>query len=160
MRSIRVYFDNNTNITTNINGTNAEILDYYATGKEFNLGDGAGGDCMAKVRLVEFLDTEFSRADYMAKKCTHEEFWGQYVNQHVTDVVLRRIGREKIQASKCPHFNDIPLSCWDALAGAVQSHVATMNVKSGMYKTRSASLSDCVCTLKAAAEKIRAAKKC
>jgi len=55
MRSIKVTFDNGNSLETNINGTNAEILKYYV-GNEFNLGDGAGGDLMAKATSVEFLD--------------------------------------------------------------------------------------------------------
>ena len=55
MRSIKVTFDNGNSLETNINGTNAEILKYYV-GNEFNLGDGAGDDLMAKATSVEFLD--------------------------------------------------------------------------------------------------------
>ena len=59
MRSIKVTFDNGDWLETNINGTNAEILKYYV-GNEFNLGDGAGGDLMAKATSVEFLDEPFA----------------------------------------------------------------------------------------------------
>ncbi len=55
MRSIKVTFDNGDWLETNINGTNTEILKYYI-GNQFNLGDGAGGDLMAKAVRVEFLD--------------------------------------------------------------------------------------------------------
>lgn len=41
-------------LVTRINGTKQEVRDYYV-GKEFNIGDGAGGDCMQTATRVEFL---------------------------------------------------------------------------------------------------------
>mgnify|MGYP001612224635 CR=1 FL=1 len=55
MRPIRILFENGDCITTNINGTRAEILNYYV-GKQFNLGMEAD-DMRAAVR-VEFLEDQ------------------------------------------------------------------------------------------------------
>lgn len=49
MKTAIVKFDNGDVITTSINGTDAEIKEYYGIGRTFNLGDGSGGDLMAKV---------------------------------------------------------------------------------------------------------------
>ena len=49
METAKVTFSNGDTITTGINGTDNEIREYYAIGREFNLGDGAGGDLMATV---------------------------------------------------------------------------------------------------------------
>lgn len=53
MRAITVYYNNGDRVATNINGTDDEIRAYYL-GKEFNLGDGAGGDRMAIAKCVDF----------------------------------------------------------------------------------------------------------
>ena len=55
MKAVKVTFGNGNTITTNINGTDEEIRAYYSIGKQFNLGDGAGGDLMANVVSVEFI---------------------------------------------------------------------------------------------------------
>lgn len=40
MRTAVVTYDNGEIITTQINGTDKEIKDYFATGKYFNIGNG------------------------------------------------------------------------------------------------------------------------
>jgi len=56
MKAVKVTFDNGDSISTDINGTNEEILAYYATGKTFNLG--SVEDCMASVVSCEFIPNE------------------------------------------------------------------------------------------------------
>ena len=53
--SIRVHYDNGDTVDTDINGTTKEILSFYV-GNWFNLGNGRGGDLMAKAVRVEFLN--------------------------------------------------------------------------------------------------------
>jgi len=48
MKVATVKFDNDDTITTEINGTDEEIREYYAIGREFNLGLN-GDDSMARV---------------------------------------------------------------------------------------------------------------
>lgn len=50
-----VTFDNKDTVTTGINGTDEEIREYYKIGRAFNLGDGSGGDLMARVYDVEII---------------------------------------------------------------------------------------------------------
>ena len=52
MKTAKVIFDNGDEIITDINGTDEEIQNYYAVGRTFNLGDGCGGDLMARVVSV------------------------------------------------------------------------------------------------------------
>jgi hypothetical protein len=47
-----VHFEDGDRIQTWINGTAQTALDYYAPGRSFNLGDGAGGDRMVRVSCV------------------------------------------------------------------------------------------------------------
>ena len=56
-----------------------------------------------------------SRKDYLAGKCSHREWYGQFVNASTKAVVRRLIGIDRLKASTDPHFNDIPLREWDAL---------------------------------------------
>jgi hypothetical protein len=54
MTTIRVHFDNGDTITTDINGTRADIRAYYE-GQTFNLGSGED-DLMATATSVEFFE--------------------------------------------------------------------------------------------------------
>ena len=52
MKIALVKYDNGYTIKTNINGSDAEIKEYFAVGAVVNLGDGCGGDLLAKVVSV------------------------------------------------------------------------------------------------------------
>ena len=52
MKTFKVTFDNGDELITRMNGTEAEIKDYYI-GKVFNVG--TVSDCMVKAVKVEFL---------------------------------------------------------------------------------------------------------
>lgn len=54
-RSVLVTFDDGDSIHTHINGTEAEIREYYKIGRSFNVGFGPE-DRMAKVTGLEFTD--------------------------------------------------------------------------------------------------------
>jgi hypothetical protein len=55
MKTARVQFSNGDSVTTSINGTDTEIIEYYKIGRWFNLGDGCGGDLMARVVKLEIV---------------------------------------------------------------------------------------------------------
>jgi hypothetical protein len=55
------------------------------------------------------------RSEYIEGDVTHEEYYGQFVNDLVVNTVHAYIGEEKLLASKDPHLNDIPLEDWDML---------------------------------------------
>ena len=55
MKYVKVTFDNGDHLTTNINGSLAEITEYYKIGRTFNIGDGAGGDLLTIVSKLEFI---------------------------------------------------------------------------------------------------------
>lgn len=57
LRSAKVTFDDGHTITTSLNGdlSDSDILLRYKVGREFNIGDGHGGDWMAKVVSVQIL---------------------------------------------------------------------------------------------------------
>lgn len=57
----------------------------------------------------------FTHSDYMSDKCTHRQYYGQFVNADTISLVARAFGNDRLLASKDEHFNDIPLALWDAL---------------------------------------------
>lgn len=89
-----------------------------------------------------------TRADYMAGKCTHREYYGQFVNAGTKSVVLHGIGRELLLASKDEHLNDIPLALWDRLVPEAPGSGGF--AKAGDFYT----IAGGVCLLKEAARQI------
>lgn len=57
----------------------------------------------------------YSRQDYLDHKCTHREYYAQFVTEDTKKIVLHYIGRENLLYSRDPYFNDIPLKRWDNL---------------------------------------------
>ena len=57
----------------------------------------------------------FNSKDYMAGKCTHHEYYKQFVNDRVLAIVKRYIGMDAIDRSTDEHMNDIPLKKWNEL---------------------------------------------
>lgn len=100
----------------------------------------------------------FTREDYLGRKCSHRDFYGQYVNEFVLNVVRNCGYLKQILASTDEHLNDVPLSMWDKLANSVSSYVGRRNVEFCGYKNATSSLSDCVCVLKEAARQLKEAE--
>ena len=91
---------------------------------------------------------KFSRSDYLDNKCSHDDYYGQFVNEFRKATVARIIGTDNIKNSKDPHFNDIPLHKWDSLpANCTDSEMKEV----GDFYT----LSGKVCIAKACAKQIR-----
>ena len=115
---------------------------------------------------------KFTRKEYMAKECTHDEYFQQFVDHNVIDYVLRGIGKDAILNSTDEHLNDIPLRKWDALCG-VYFYGSQMNGRVSFPNAHliglanittysepksyqpSVSCSDGVCLLKTAAKRIK-----
>lgn len=60
---------------------------------------------------------KYTRSDYMSNKCSHREYYSQFVNDDVKSHVIKHIGLSKLLSSKDKHLNDIPLREWDSLGG-------------------------------------------
>ncbi|MCP5004810.1 MAG: hypothetical protein GY941_12845 [Planctomycetes bacterium] len=93
-----------------------------------------------------------TRKQMMNKEYTHQEYYAQF-GQYLTKLVSIRIGADRINSSKCEHFNDIPLKEWDSLADTIRQHVGRCMAEANM--AGGVSLSDCVCAAKSAATIIR-----
>lgn len=91
----------------------------------------------------------------------HREYYGQFVTSAVIGLVQRRFGARLLESTD-PHFNDIPLSQWDALEPSIKylclSHMGDVNgyLWKDPYGRRSIlwSRSDAVCIAKEAARQI------
>jgi len=87
MRAVKVTFSDGDTITTDINGTDIEIKEYYKIGRVFNLGNGEL-DRMVKVVSVEILnDIETSYQNYIT--CPYcgwvdKESWRHSKNDQLT----------------------------------------------------------------------------
>ena len=98
----------------------------------------------------EYMDAVSARTVSKAESAAmHQTYYAQFCPQGLISAVVARIGAERILASTGPHMNDIPLQRWDDLAGLVRTYserkLREANGSGGV------SLSDCVCTAKAAA---------
>ena len=69
MKTVKVFFADNDSITTQINGTDEEIRDYYRIGRLFNIGTN-GNDNMQAVVKVKILDENWLLADSMQNSWT------------------------------------------------------------------------------------------
>jgi hypothetical protein len=93
-----------------------------------------------------------TRAQYMAGEATHNEYYDQF-GKLLIGSVRNVIGLERIAASRCEHFNDIPLHKWDAMESIVIHTCGPLIKKAN--GTGDVSLSDCACAAKSAARLIR-----
>ena len=56
-----------------------------------------------------------TRQDYLDGKCTHREYYAQFVTLAIKEAVVRRWGKEQITGAfkADEHLNSIPLASWD-----------------------------------------------
>ncbi len=94
---------------------------------------------------------KFTRKEYMADKCTHSEYYAQFVTPSILESVWRSIGQEKIRASTDEHFNDIPLKKWDIVSTNFSQAAAPKFKEAGDFVTQAG----LVCVAKQAAKMIK-----
>lgn len=58
----------------------------------------------------------FTRQDYLDKKCSHREYYGQMVRHITKDMIGNHIGLLELLKCSSEFFNEIPLKRWDNLA--------------------------------------------
>lgn len=88
--------------------------------------------------------------DYMDKKATHREFYGQFVTPAMIEQVVAYIGVSKLLASTDEHLNDISLGKWDGMHQWLVPYYAPAMKKAD--PKGGVSLSDTVCVAKEAAK--------
>lgn len=95
----------------------------------------------------------FSRKDYLDGKCTHREYYAQFVNSQQKSAILSRIGKDRLEKSTCEHFNDIPLKEWDSIYCPISS---SKMKECGDYITNAGR----ICIIKEAATQILEERAC
>lgn len=88
-----------------------------------------------------------TRKDYLDGKCTHAEYYAQFVTPGITARVSSRIGIERLKQSTDQHLNDIPLGTWDNLFDGAPMEVTKRLRECGDYPTKAG----LVCIAKTAA---------
>ena len=87
----------------------------------------------------------------MEGKCTHREYYSQFVNEKVISMVYRNIGVTAIRESKNLYMNDIPLQRWDDMVKGIPTQIVHKLKETGGWL----SLGTGVCILKEAAKQIK-----
>lgn len=94
---------------------------------------------------------QFTRAQYLNKECSHEQYYNQFVNDTIKQTVLNMFTKEKIREeyNKDSNLNTLPLSKWDKIAQNL-FNVSPKLKEAGDYLT----LAGGVCIAKSAARQI------
>jgi hypothetical protein len=97
---------------------------------------------------------KFTRADYLAGKCTHRQYYGQFVNPEILGRVKNWIGLNAIKtalAANDEHLNTIGLAKWDSFVTSKQLFNVSAKMKeAGDFLT----LAGGVCIAKEAAKQL------
>lgn len=88
-----------------------------------------------------------TRKDRLENRCTHREYYAQFVTEDIRRMVVDRFGMDRLQRSTDPHLNDIPLQHWDALGVPFPRHIAEWMRAEGDFPT----MAGWVCIAKEAA---------
>jgi hypothetical protein len=95
-----------------------------------------------------------TRQQYLNSECTHREYYSQFVNEGIKNLVRSGIGEKRIKESLPvdEHLNNIPLKEWDSLGAYI---VSSPNVRAKIKEAGDGySQAGAVCILKEAARQI------
>ena len=90
----------------------------------------------------------YTRKDYLNNKCTHRQYYAQFVNDNVKLMIKDWIGIKRLLKSKDKYLNDIPLNTWDKIG--LPYGIKDLLKKAGDFYT----LAGQVCILKEAARQM------
>jgi hypothetical protein len=95
-----------------------------------------------------------TRRDYIDGKATFSEYYQQFTTPALIEAVTRKIGIDRVKASKDPHLNDIPLAKWDSifLDYNLKKEIALKMQEAGDFL----SMAGAVCTAKECARTLTA----
>lgn len=98
--------------------------------------------------------TTFTRHDYMNNKCSHYEYYSQFVTEGMKSVILNKYSKEKLKEkfAEDQHLNNIPLKWWDSFELLFQRNIASTNKRLNGQNTWSSA--EHTCAMKAAAKQI------
>ena len=100
----------------------------------------------------------FTRAQYMAKECSHDDYYAQFVDQDLINFVKRQFGIAKLKKAYAishtfndVHDNGIVLAKWDRVAYVVLNNQRIINALRNAGDVNARTLGNAVCILKQAA---------
>ena len=92
----------------------------------------------------------YTKKDRLEGRCSHREFFAQFVDQAIIQLVHNLVGTGRVMSSKDEWFRDIHAKKWRSIARFVPATpIFRANGSGGV------SISDRVCVLKEAASQIR-----
>lgn len=96
----------------------------------------------------------FTRKNYMNNECTQQEYYSQFVTNHMKDVILSTFSKDQLikKYEKDEHLNNIPLKWWDSFENIFKQHIASINKKINGQSVWSSATH--TCAMKAAARDI------
>lgn len=95
---------------------------------------------------------QFGRVDYLAKRCTHREYYAQFVTPEIRSAVLRAFPLKRLrETSDQKNLNSIPLNQWDLLAGGYSTQLCATKLREA---GDGCSLASSVCIPKEAAKQL------
>jgi hypothetical protein len=94
-----------------------------------------------------------TRQDYLNNKCTHREYYAQFVTPRIKDEVRKYFGVEQLKRALATdeHLNSIELHKWDALGGYPARRLSGAALKEA---GDGSTMATTVCILKEAARQI------
>ena len=97
----------------------------------------------------------FTRNDYMSRRCSHAEYYGQFDSPAVRNAILRVIPMSDLMASFDPYMNDIDLPRWDSIR-LDRETLRNLTIANGHHSGTSLcySQSDIVCLTKTVAARM------
>jgi len=93
----------------------------------------------------------YTRQDYLDEKCTHSEYYSQFVSTWCKQYVAEQIGKDKLVSNIDPHMNDIPACKWDALHWEIALDPHVSETLRRVQDTDGLTMSNTVCIAKEAA---------
>lgn len=96
-----------------------------------------------------------TRQDYLNKKCTHREYYSQFVQPWIKKVVLQRFSKDLLKRciKEDKHLNNLDLKHWDSMEiGFLRNNSDIRNICRNLKDQYS--ISTGVCILKEAARQI------
>jgi hypothetical protein len=96
----------------------------------------------------------FTREDYSLNRCSHHDYYSQFVNVGTIERLLKNISRSRIELSDDDCFNDIPNHTWDSIV----LHPFELNSKAFEKSGEVRCPAVRTCLLKAAARQLKEQK--
>lgn len=96
-----------------------------------------------------------TRDDYMGGRKSFAEYYGQFANDKVQELVMAEFSMEELNSSDDPYLNHLNLARWNGLARILQNNF-TYFVEDELRPHVVRSQASMVCILKAAASRVRA----